>query len=433
MTPAVVSAVAVGAEQTWVDGRRYSSSFPEGPDGTRWSMPLAVLVERVARAADKAPAVALVILPDALALLGLGGTPGPEAEAEIEAVKAAGWRAGAPRHWTSLYWTGRPAVHMCVPGWASPEHPDGYLIDVDDPQGSTRRLALYARHAGGPFVVTPGVSALVALRERSYRGTPYWKPEMARMEAAIRLGEREQYWESDDPAAGYHPHRHRYDAYAAYLAAAALVPVAAGALERTGPTWDPKRSGWWLITAPPWNDKRLPSPLGDGQLADTKGRHWVTTPTLALLDELADAGECAAPALHDSWTAEGSRRVLRPWAEGLRDALAVLAEDPDDDAQAVRRALKETYRQGIGMFGYRPGSMYRPDWQQAVVAQARVSLWRRLWTIGKAEGRWPLTIDVDCIEYGSPLADPIEACPRGLTLGAGLGKFTVKAAERVSA
>ena len=72
----------------------------------------------------------------------------------------------------------------------------------------------------------------------------------------------------------------------------------------------------------------------------------------------------------------------------------------------------------------------RDDWAAAVIAQARVSLWRTAWQVGQNEpGRWPLGMDTDCLYYA---ADPGQGHPfgegrsNGIVIGDGLGQFQLK-------
>lgn len=439
-------AAAVAATRTWVDGHEQRTVFPPTPEGTPGPMHLWQLIERVS-AAGTDPGTPLVIATDALKLLGLPVELGPGAEHEMapDACRERGWRVADLGHWTSFWQAGGTPVHMCVPAWRGGHEPG--LIDAGDLAATTRRLAAYHQLTGAPFHLSPGISGIASLRDgRTWHRAPYWCPDWRRLDGPLRLGERDLAWEA--PAPPGTPYVHRYDANTAYLAAAAAVEVASDQLQRTGPNpeWDRRAAGYWQITPPAWNHPQMPSPVAS-QVADTKGRLWVCTPTLALLLELADAGECGEVEIHDAYTAPGVRRVLRPWAEELRDALTVLnVASPDvqvvfgagplmpEDVDPLRSALKATYREGIGMFA-RVGSrvLYRPDWRHAVISQARVSLWRRAWTIGKAEGRWPARVATDLLAYGSHDPDPTEACPRGLALGTGLGKFHVMAPEQVPA
>lgn len=419
--PPRAHALGVSADFSYVDGLAHPGVFRDGP------LPLVRLVERASRAGEL-PGVVLVVADDALPLLGLPAQlgPGAEHEAAPEEARAAGWRVSDLGHWTSFWKTGVPAVHMVVPSWSG-KYAHGPLVVPDDLGTTTYRLARFHTYNDGPFQLTPGWSGVEALRKRKYIGTPYWRPRYSgNLANAIRMGERDYAWEA--PAtldAG--AHRHRYDANLAYLAAAQLVAVAADQLDRTGKSWDAKRAGYWLITPPPWQHRQILDPTTSIP-RDDKGRVWTCTPTLALLHELAEAGHCDAPTLHDSYTAAGTRKILRPWAERLRDGLLDLDKrrhDPDEEA--VRVGLKDSFRETVGMFAHNGTTLYRPDWRHAVTSQCRVSLWRRLWTIGQSQDRWPLSVKVDAVGYGSDDPDPVSACPVGITLGPGLGRFHVYA------
>jgi len=414
-------ALGVSAEYAYVDGLAHPGVFAKGP------LQLVRLVERASRAGEL-PGVVLVVDDDALPLLGLPAQlgPGREHEAAPEEARAAGWRVSDLGHWTSFWRTGAPAVHMVVPAWRSAKYAHGPLVEPGDLGVTTYRLARFHTFNGGPFQLTPGWSGIEALRERKYVGTPYWRPRFTgNLDNAVRGGERDFAW--DAATLDNSPYRHRYDANTAYLAAAQLVSIAADQLERTHKAWDKTRAGYWLVTPPPWQHPQILDPTACLP-RDDKGRVWLCTPTLDLLMGLAEDGHCAAPTLHDSYTAPGTRKILRPWAERLRDGLAALdptRHDPDDEA--VYRAVKDSTRETVGLFARSTTktAVYRPDWRHAVASQCRVSLWRRMWAIGQAQDRWPLAVHVDAVTYGSHDPDPVSACPEGITLGPGLGKFHV--------
>lgn len=423
-------AFAVSADCSFVDGYAHPTVFRGGRP-----VPLLEVAERVSRAAgERCAGVVLVVDVSALELLGLPVRLEGGKSAAIDAVRAAGWRATELRHWTSL-WPGDRAlspVHMVVPSWVDQRVPagatytHGELIVPEDLGTTTYRLARWAELTGGPFLLKAGWSAIEWVRERKYpRGAPLWRGRYTgNLANAVRHGEKAFAWEA--PAQVPPPaHVHRYDGYAAYLAAAQLAPVALEQLTRSGKTFDKSRAGYWLCTVGPWQHPG-PDPLA-GNVPDEKGRYWLCTPTLGFLLERAEEGACAAPTIHDSYTAPGSRKILRPWAEQLRDALAELARSPlDPDDAALTRAVKASFREAIGLFAHQGTPVYRPDWHHSVLSQARASLLRRVWNIGLAEGRWPLAIDTDALDYGSDDPDCSSACPAGLRLGVGLGMFRVK-------
>lgn len=426
----IAYAIGLSAEHAWVNGDTFRSPFRPGTATVPQPVELLALVERVSQAAaDPDGGVVLVLGADALPLVGLPAAlgPGSELEAAPDALKAAGWRVSALDYWTTCWpGRGRATVYVCVPAWVGPNSREVPVIAPDDLAATTARLAMYHRLAKAPYALSPGMAMLLALRDGRawHRGrAPYWAPSWDRGGGWLKYGERDLLWES--PAPPPLPYRHRYDLNTAYLGALALVEVAADQLQRVpDPAWDRKLSGVWCIEAPVWNHPEIPSPV-ENVPPDPKGRLWVTTPTLALLVELAEAGETSDPVIRDAWLAPG-RRLTRGWAEDCRDALAALDGLDDDDSQAVRATIRATFPEGVGMLARSTQhTVYRPDWRYAVVAQTRVSLWRKMWTIGEAEGRWPVRVRTDCVEYGAHDPDPVTACPRGLTLGAGLGRFKV--------
>ena len=120
-------------------------------------------------------------------------------------------------------------------------------------------------------------------------------------------------------------------------------------------------------------------------------------------------------------------RYLNPWANRLRDARARVLPpslDGDPDAAAVLEAVKATYTRSLGYHASeKAGRYYYPYWWLAVVATARVNLFRKIRNVAKKEDRYPLAIATDWVLYASNETDPERAMPQGLTLGRGLGQF----------
>jgi hypothetical protein len=222
------------------------------------------------------------------------------------------------------------------------------------------------------------------------------------------------------------PYAHGYDATRMYLAAAQACEVLAPwKLVHTGKrVFDPKRAGWWKVELGPWNDDRIPAPAGPGESV-----RWVTTPTLVLLQELQEAGGAFQSfEVIDSWTQVG-KRLLRSWAETIESAYHagkdlriphVSTADDWTDGLLISSAAKAAYRETIGLLKPNAGPdsspTYRPDWHYSLIAQSRSTLWRKVWAIGLAEDRWPLTIHVDHVWYGSDDADPEDSKPAGIAL-----------------
>ncbi len=431
-------AFAVSAEHSWIDGAppRRSPLIPSEA-GTARPMPLADLLDRVARAADPQgrAGVVLVLASDALPFLALPEKlgPGSEHEAVLEDLRAAGWTPGRQGlgPWFRVFRRGAQPIYVRVPSWPKNFDPD--LTDDPNLTTVTRRLADYHHATGGPYVIGAGYSAVNSLRYGApWKAAPVWDPDWSRLPATVAehcVDRRDLAWSAERvPVGGW---RHTFDAYAAHLGAASMAVVAGEHLQRErGATFDPKMAGYWLIDPPSWGHASIPSPLHGPATTDKRGRVWVATATLSLLHELAADGEIDPPAVLEAWIAPGTRR-LRPWAERIRDSLAGLVGDDSEDAEVLRANLKATYREFVGALASDKIPMiHRPDWRAAIVSAGRAAMWRRAWRIGTTEDRWPLAIATDSLTYASDLEDPAAAAPAGLRLGPwSLGHFRPTASE----
>lgn len=392
------------------------------------------LLDRLAPALSEGEGVVLLDGPMARAVR-LPSTDRERTTEGIDSAKAAGWMAGEPGAWTTFYANGRPTivvgVHPRIPADRCP------LISPWPPD-SVHALAMWQRLTGKAWRGTPGVAGMTLLRELApttmVRGRPT-KP--AWQQAAGPAGAHELAWEvSYWSRPAQHPFAHGFDATRMYLAAAGACEVlAAWPLKNEGKRFDPRKSlaGWWRVRLGEWTDPRLPSPAGHGD----PGERWVTTPTLVLLHELAEAARLdpSRPWLDfevtDSWTGAG-RRLLRRWADTLEGTYqaatdAMNARDgagaPSahaQDAGRVRDAVKVVYRETIGLLkpvDPKPGKgVYWPYNHYAIIAQARANLWRKIWQIGTRDDRWPIAIDVDNVWYDSPAEDPERGKPPSLPL-----------------
>jgi hypothetical protein len=211
--------------------------------------------------------------------------------------------------------------------------------------------------------------------------------------------------------------------------------VAVDPLRHTGRRQFDNTPGYWLITIPDWNQTLCPHPAGNYVGGE---QVWVTTPTVAYLHELAERSVVAAPTIHDSWTATAGHRMFRSWTERLRDGITYAN---DTGFGCVATALKDAYKQAIGLWQTPTGFICRPDWADIVAAHARVNLHRKIWREGhRQNGQWPTRIVYDCVYYAG--ADQIPNVPPTFleretqTLSPLMGKFkyekTIKAGELVS-
>lgn len=219
------------------------------------------------------------------------------------------------------------------------------------------------------------------------------------------------------------PHCHAFDLNAMYLSAASSLPLPVGEPEYHDSTrWGAlelqeafRRPGYWLVTWGPQGPDDVPAGGGEPHL-DNLRRGWVTAPTMHYLH---DAGLFVGTS--EGWSWPESHRFLEPWYRMLRDArLELLAGGPALDA------VKATYRQGIGRLGSSRRArgdadpLHQPYWRQAVIAEARTRLLRRLAKLRQG----PVAVDVDCAWFLTNTAEPHRFAQRaGLPLGDGLGQF----------
>lgn len=188
-------------------------------------------------------------------------------------------------------------------------------------------------------------------------------------------------------------------------------PVNTGAVE-----WDPTATGLYRIRVPKNPEPRLPHPCGRNAMPGIA--QWVAHPTMALLHQIG-----APPEILDSWTLPRtrSRRAMDPWYEVLKGARAQLLTETDPDSAALMAAVKDTYSRGISHLDRAPERRwYRPDWRAILYANARVSMWRAIWTAGTTYGIWPVSMRADAVSYEEPDA------PKALKIGTGMGEWKIK-------
>ena len=212
---------------------------------------------------------------------------------------------------------------------------------------------------------------------RSKRG-PWWQAPMPAVSADTRISAPN--WERED----YRGSVVVLDRNAAWPSAASSVSVVHGGYENTGPQDEeaPVRPGYYLVTAYPWTESGMPSPLGTVTPGDKVA---IPGPRMALLRELAKAGRWPDGGALDSWTGEPCR--LTDWAhlvgELRRYALEVYGRG-SEPYEAVKVAFGQTMGLLLGSWDRSdamPRKIWkckarRPDWPHHVQDQASVTLWR---------------------------------------------------------
>lgn len=376
------------------------------------------------------PEIVCLVDRDVMTRHGMPASAGPTWTG-LDDVRKDGWKVADLAAWSSYTRGNRHAIHVAHLPWIEPDRSPlmvGDLLSMEN----AGLAALCARHdlfhalVGLPYRGTPGMAGHALLRhmERTDARRPTgtasvaWRPDLMPRAQEVptrvtRDGLERDYTKTWTP--GTLPlddvEPVTLDANMQYLAAAAAVDVARGPLEHrehrgglSSGDRDRKLSGYWKVELSAWNDGRMPDPAGYPHAGHRAGApRWVTSPTLDLLDELTARGEYGGYVVVESYTAPGAR-VLRRWAETIRDAIR-LAESATQEQNGMvpdpvlRRALKMTYAESIGLFGRAGGRVFRPDWQSAIIGRARSILWRKMWTAGTQEGIWPLAINVDAVTY----------------------------------
>lgn len=315
----------------------------------------------------------------------------------VEQLGALGWKttdAGGATGWFTCHHPD-PAAALVMFGvlpWVDQGRTP--LFRLDDPAVAVAEaLAGYQGLVGSIWRGTGGLSGTAAIRAlhdgKRAGGAPRWRWDNPPSDVVGRSFEliggkhgRPCDWWDGGPDWWVH----QYDVRAMYLAAASVAELAWDPPEHTGPRqYDPERVGYWQVNRDELETRLNHSP---GRLslllrAQTAGSlAWVTTPVL----EYLTGHMGGSPEIHDSWTAERRSRLLRGWAERLRDAR-------QGAGPQWLPAVKDTYARTVGMMRKPGGRIYRPDWRDLIVDTAKVNLLRKV----DAGGVEPLRWNVDSV------------------------------------
>lgn len=331
-------------------------------------------------------------------------TPAERARATagfLEDLQAAGWRSnsiGAETGWfTCRHRTAPGTIMFGVLPWFDQSRTT--LFRLDDPADLiARRLAWYHTVLGVTWRGTGGLSGTTLLRSLHVRRQPRWRwdriPDDVHGRSFELLGAHHHRTPEDDDGGFVHV----YDTRAMYLAAALVAELAWDAPQQRGAQeFDPKRPGYWRVRL----DDLHRAPQSESWVrlfardqGDAAGLVWLTTPVMRYLTEALGPIE-----VHDSVTADQGSRIMRGWAERLRDARTAVEGD-----DALTAPVKDTYARTIGMLRKTSGRVYRPDWRDTIVDLAKVNLLRKV----SAAGVKPLRYNVDAVWVPSrhETADP---------------------------
>lgn len=383
---------------TYTDWDQYKPT----PDDA-FAVGLGALLRRVAARTGTPEGVLILGDAEVTGALGLPAAEPTQVERELlgVALADAGWKCAGLRSWTTLRAEGLPVMHLGILPWM-PVGTFGLAVPDGDSVwagASCDGLGLWWELTGSAYLMSPGVAALRVLQDmqRARGGHPAWKSTAGPDPAAAAEG----LWTPWTPAIPGGPGVWSYDARRAGLAAAINAEVAVGHLHHTGRrTFDRHTAGWWQIELPVWNDPRMPDPAGPRDESEIIG--WLTTPTVALLEDLAAEGISAGigvAGVLDSWTAKGSR-LFRDWGQRMDQAYLFAEQLDSEPGPTVAAALKRgAAREAIGMMAAGTGSVQRPDWHHTINAVKRCNTWRRAWKIGQQHDVWPVVVDDDNLVY----------------------------------
>jgi hypothetical protein len=220
------------------------------------------------------------------------------------------------------------------------------------------------------------------------------------------------------------------DATAQWVSAISSVRVAFGkpSVRVRGVQPFTRAPGWWKVDlrGVRWGrEHELMHPLGTGKW---RTQTWLTHPTLALLMELVNDGKFPEFPVIDSLTATTDVR-LTTWSDWIRDRRTELLDS--DAPERIMKVFKVRYSQAVEMMLHGNKFDYqRPDWAQAIQAQAAATVWRRAWR-SVLMGHGPVAAgSVDELVYtADDLAAIMETPEPPLTLdptGRRLGTFKIK-------
>jgi hypothetical protein len=185
-------------------------------------------------------------------------------------------------------------------------------------------------------------------------------------------------WTNNEPAKGPVD---RLDVPGAYLAAfTTWLPVQALQHDTSG-SYDPRKSGVYLITPPAWEIGDLPNPLGN---REEPGPLWVADPTLRnLLRAHVKYQLCDSPIIHEAWTAPATEDMLT----GLKKILAYLRSLAiAEKDQLLALVVKNMYSKFYATIGESNQNhrLKRPEWSFIIQAQAHWNLWERAYRARQA-------------------------------------------------
>jgi hypothetical protein len=369
---------------------------------------------------------------------------GARAHPWLTPAREAGWTVSMLSPWMT-FWDKtdrRAAVHVGLLPWMDSEIFE--LIDPD-PAVMAYRMDWISSRMRTAYRTRPGIVGTAAVKRFVPGATPRWRPDWKYCEPVSGVldedgderttaWELRYIWESphyDDLVAGYR-WLHGWDIRKQFLAAASMAELSRDILVHTGAKQFDGTPGYWKVRVPAWNLPFLPHPMGQYEVDSVQ---WVTTPTMELCYRIAEKyGYIAPPVVLDSWTAPKGVRLLRPWAETIRDMLVAAQREPDpQDAVILYEASKSLYTHAIDHWGNPRSTVWRYDWKHTIHGLARCGVFWKMLEEYHASGRKPVKIFHDMVYYASNEPDPEQDRPITFPISDFIGKFKYGHSEELIA
>jgi hypothetical protein len=274
--------------------------------------------------------------------------------------------------WTRFHRVGSPVIHLCIRRGVRRD--DCPLFDPEESDLTiAHRLGYFHHSSGVAWRGTPAMTGHSQIRnffpDTGLNSQPIWRlprPALANTAPIGAVGPL--VWKADpDTFRDGYQYVHQFDTRSAYMAAAAAVNLPWAGFRQSDAPFDKDFAGYWLVRYSELPRDILPIV---NPIRVFEDQVWLTTPIMNLVQDLGHT-----PEIITAFTSAKTRRILRPWAEKLRDML-YLAEASGN--LFMRDAVKQTCNRSIGSMARESGRIYRPTWADLVIDYARANLIRKI-------------------------------------------------------
>lgn len=353
----------------------------------------------------------------------------PTMPAPIRRLADTGWKGyGADGAFPTMGWARIhhevTHVDLILPAWFR----GALLLDpAATPQQHVGWLESTASVLGDAWGPGDGATSLRTIRrliESTNTHWPQWVvgdewPDEVRAAAARRVGDWERDPTPEETRGGW---KHKYDGVCAYLTHyRARLPV--DDLQPTGArAFDHKLAGFWYVQVSPWEHPHLPAPWACYADLDVTQPVWLPTDIVRAAIERGLSVQVL-----DSHTAPGTElEGMDKFVRLIWDALTRTDLDPQ-----VRKVVKGLYQAGYGATKSDSRTIHNACWYATIQASAWTTQLRKIYRVADTEGRSPLSIHVDAVEYHNMNPDARAAAPplngpKRPTLGNELGQYRVE-------